>query len=163
MRKFVVGAVLLFLLGGCSPTLVESPTPAVTAPIDTTVAVADAEALSIETLDQYIEITNDIVRGADPAQIGDVVTQEWAKEEQQAFLALEALGGRAPLAAITRFQMMSVRGRHSVVDARAAVCIAGAANPTHVNVTLVSRGGSMVIADISPWKDSTWCAAPLEP
>lgn len=163
MRKFVVGAVLLVSLGGCSPVPVERPTPAVTAPIDTSVAVADAEALSIETLNRYIEITNDIVRGGDPARIGDVVTPEWAKEEEQGFLALEALGGRAPRAAITRLQMMNVRGRHTVVDASAAVCISGAANSTHVNVTLVPRGGSMVIADISPWKDSTWCAALLEP
>jgi len=163
MRKFVVGFVLLCSLGGCSPTLVDRPIPSVTAPMDTSVAVSDVEALTRGTLDRYIELTNDIVRRGNPGRIGEVVTDDWAKEEEQSFLALDALGGRAPQATITRFGMMSIRGQHTAVDAYAAVCISGAANPTHVTVTLVPRDGSMVIADISPWTDSTWCAEPLEP
>lgn len=131
--------------------------------MDTSVAIDDVEDLVRETLDRYVELTNDIVRHGDPARIGEVVTTEWAEEETQSFLALDALGGSAPIAAITRFELMNVRGRHSVVDAHAAVCISGATNPTHVSVTLVPRDGEMAIAEISPWKDSTWCASPFEP
>lgn len=163
MRNVVIGAVVLGVLGGCSPSPPEPQRPSITAPIDTSVAIDEVEDLVRETLYRYVELTNDIVRQGDPSRIGEVVTSEWADEETQSFLALDALGGAAPLAAITRFELMNVRGRYSVVDAYAAVCISGATNPTHVSVTLVPRDGAMAIAEISPWKDSSWCASSFEP
>jgi hypothetical protein len=130
------------------------------APVDTSVAIVDAESLVSEALDRYVELTNDIAKHGDAERIRLVTTDTWATEELDSFAALSALDGTPPRATITRFELMTVRGRQSVVDAHAAVCISGASHPTRVSVVLVPREGSMVIAHISPWKDSTWCAVP---
>jgi hypothetical protein len=63
-----------------------------------------------------------------------------------------------PAAAITQFEIMSVRGRHTLVDAQVAACISGAVEPMRVSIRMVPRDSALVIAEIVPWKDSTWCA-----
>jgi hypothetical protein len=122
------------------------------------VLVADAESLVAATLNSYIELTNDIISGADPALIEQVTTAEWAIEEQAGFQALEALGGDTADAGITRFEVMSVRGRHTLVDTSIAACISGSVQPMRVSIRMVPRESTLVIAEIVPWKDSTWCA-----
>lgn len=126
--------------------------------IDTSVAVADAEVLVTETLDSYIDRTNQIMNGADPSLIEQVTTAEWAIEEQNGFRAVDALGGATPDAGITRFEVVSVRGRHTLVDVTVAVCISGSFEPMRASIRMVPRDSALVIAEITPWKDSTWCA-----
>jgi len=158
MRHAVVLLTLITLLSACSASVADVTPPPVNSTIDTTVLVVNVELLVAETMTSYIALTNDIMGGADPSLIEQVTTSEWAIEEQDGFRALEALGGRAPRAELTRFEVMSVRGRHTLVDAHVAACISGALQPTRVSIRLVPRDSALVIAEIVPWKDSTWCA-----
>ena len=158
MRHTVVLFVLTMLLAACSSPVAEVTSPPIHATIDATVLVVDAEVLVAQTMTSYIDLTNDIMGGADPALIEQVTTAEWAIEEQDSFRALDALGGRVPDAAITQFEIMSVRGRHTLVDAQVAACISGAVQPMRVSIRMVPRDSALVIAEIVPWKDSTWCA-----
>ncbi len=158
MRHAVVLVSLATLLAACSSSVADVASPPTPSAIDTSVRVVDAEMLVAETVTAYIDITNDIMRGADPSLIEQVTTAEWAIEEQDGFRALEALGGGAPNAGITRFEVISVRGRHTLVDAQVAACISGAVQPLRVSIRMVPRDSALVIAEIVPWKDSSWCA-----
>ena len=160
MRFAVVFLILSTLLAACSPPVAEATPPPIQSTIDTSVLVGDAELLVAETLNAYIDLTNDIMDGADPVLIEQVTTAEWAIEEQSGFRALEALGGVAPTSGITRFEVVSMRGRHTLVDAIVAACISGAVQPMRVSIRMVPRDSALVIAEIAPWEDSTWCAPP---
>jgi hypothetical protein len=153
--------VFAVVLAGCAPGASPEPIPSAPPPIvaDATVLVSDAEALIGSTLDAYIDVTNRIVSGDAPVEaINDLATPEWAVEETNGFAALEALGGKAVSVSMTRWQLTAMRGRHTVVDAIVSACLGGAASQTHVTVHLMPRDGALVIAEISPWEDSTWCA-----
>jgi hypothetical protein len=158
MRHAIVFLALTTLLAACSPPAANIVSPPTHSAIDTSVLVVDAEMLVAETVTAYINITNDIMRGADPSLIEQVTTAEWAIEEQDGFRTVEALGGATPDAEITRFEVISVRGRHTLVDALVAACISGALQPMRVSIRMLPRDSALVIADIVPWKDSTWCA-----
>lgn len=151
-----VGAVLA--LAGCSAGAPLSESPPTHTAVDTSVLVADVAPLVDDVLTSYIALTNDIVRGGDPDAIAEVSTAEWTLEEQAGFATLEALGSDAPLMTISKFEVASVRGRHTLVDAMVSACIAGGAAPMGVSIHLVPRAGRLAIASITPWEDSTWCA-----
>ena len=158
MRKVIVLVWSTLVLAGCTPAVPDlvPSIPPVTA--DTSVLVVDSDALVAETLRNYIDLTNDIVGGADPSLIERVTTSEWAIEELNGFRTLDVLGGNAPRAEITQFEVMYVRGRHTVVDVSVAACIAGLHDPMRVSIHMVPRAATLVIAEIVPWEDSTWCA-----
>lgn len=161
MRVAVV-VVSALVLTGCASGASLEPAPSASPPViaDTSVLVSDAEALIGLTLDAYIDVTNRIVSGDAPVEaINDLATSEWAVEETNGFAALEAFGGKAVTVSMTRWQLTAMRGRHTVVDAIVSACLGGAASQTHVTVQLMPRDGALVIAEISPWEDSTWCAA----
>jgi hypothetical protein len=158
MRHAAVLVSLTTLLAGCSPSVADVASPPPPSAIDTSVRVVDTELLVAETVTAYIDLTNDIVDGADPSLIERVTTAEWAIEEQDGFRALEALGGGPANAGISRFEVISVRGRHTLVDATVAACISGSVEPMRVSIRMVPRDSALVIAEIVPWKDSTWCA-----
>jgi hypothetical protein len=158
MRKVIVLVWSILVLAGCVP-VAPDPLPSISAgATDASVLVGDAEVLIAETLRDYIDITNDIVGGADPSLIKRVTTAEWAIEELNGFRTLDALGSAAPSAEITQFEVMFVRGRHTLVDVSVAACIAGVDDPMRVSIYMVPRAATLVIAEIVPWKDSTWCA-----
>jgi hypothetical protein len=153
--------VLSLILGGCATNALPEHVPFVTPPpiADASVLVTDAEALIGSTLDTYIDVTNRIVSGDAPAEaIDNLTTPEWAIEEANGFAALNALGGKAATVAMTRWQLTAMRGRHTVVDALVSACLGSVATQTHVTIRMVPRDGAIVIDEISPWKDSTWCA-----
>jgi len=153
----VFAVVLAGCASGASPETAPSAPPRVIS--DATVLVSDAEELIATTLDAYIDVTNRIVSGDAPIEeINDLTTTEWAVEETNGFAALEALGGKAVTVSMTRWQLTAMRGRHTVVDAVVSACLGGAASQTHVTVHLMPRVGALVIDEISPWEDSTWCA-----
>jgi hypothetical protein len=142
---------------GASPETTPSAAPPTVA--DASVLVSDAEALIGSTLDAYIDVTNRIVSGDAPVEaINDFATPEWAIEEANGFAALAVLGVKAAAVSMTRWQLTAMRGRHTVVDAVVSACLGGATSQTHVTVHLMPREGALVIAEISPWEDSTWCA-----
>lgn len=154
-------ALFVCVLAGCtsgaSPETIPSAAPPTVA--DASVLVSDAEALIGSTLDAYIDVTNRIVSGDAPVEaINDLATSEWAVEEANGFAALKVLGGKAATVSMTRWQLTAMRGRHTVVDATVSACLGGAMSQTHVTVHLMPRDGAFVIAEISPWEDSTWCA-----
>ena len=158
MRKIIVLVWSTLVLAGCTPAVPDlvPPIPPVTA--DTSVLAVDAEVLVAETLRDYIDITNHIMGGGDPTLIEQVTTPEWAIEELNGFQTLAALGGVTPSAEITQFDVMNVRGRHTLVDVSVAACIAGLHEPMRVSIHMVPRAATLVIAEIVPWEDSTWCA-----
>jgi hypothetical protein len=160
MRAAFIVVFALFL-GGCATDAQPEQVPSATPPAiaDASVLVADAEALIGLALDTYIDVTNRIVSGDAPAEaIDDLTTPEWAIEEANGFAALNALGGRAAPVAMTRWQLTAMRGRHTFVDALVSACLGGVTTQTHVTVRMVPRDGAIVIDEISPWEDSTWCA-----
>lgn len=145
------------LLAGCSAE-VPIPRPVASVAPDTSVAIVGADEAVIDTIERYIAITNDILRGGDVAAMSSVATPRWVAEEEEGFAALEALGGDAPEAVLTALEVTSIRGVTVVVDAIASACIAGSGSVQRVSVYLIPREGSLVIDDIVPWEDSTWCA-----
>ena len=150
MRIVAVLAGATLILTGCS----EAPVPdAVVTPPST----ADTSVLVSETVNRYIDITNDIIDGADPGLISAVTTPAWAAEELRGFLALDALGGDAPHARVTRLAIDSLRGKHVLVDAQVAACLGGGDSVTRVTLHLVPRAAELVISEIVPWEDATWC------
>lgn len=158
MSRYTILFCAVLALAGCSA---DSPTPAPTtvqAVPDTSVLVADVDELVADVLTSYIELTNDIVRGGDPSSITAVVTDDWAVEERAGFEALEALGGDAPEASVSKFEVASIRGRHTLVDAMVSACIDGGNAPMGVSIHVLPRDGRLVIAAITPWEDSAWCA-----
>ena len=159
MRILVILAFGIFLTGcsvGVSPEIVPPATPPPIA--DTSVLSVDAEALIGATLKDYVEITNHIVSGDAPvATINDLTTPEWAIEESNGFAALTALGPNAATVSMSRWQLTAMRGRHTVVDALVSACLGSATTQFHVTVRLIPRNGALVIDEISPWEDSTWC------
>lgn len=158
MRNAIVLMWAVVVLSGCTTTALD-PRPSIPlTTADTSVLVVDSNVLVAETLRNYIDLTNDIVSGADPSLIHGVTTAEWAIEELNGFRTLDALGGNAPRAEITQFEVMSVRGRHTVVDVSVAACISGSLGPTRVSIRMIPRASTLVIAQIVPWEDSTWCA-----
>ena len=149
------------LLAGCSagaPPIAEtSATPPPSA--DASVLVSDAETLVEETLKDYIDVTNQIVAGDLPVSaINELTTPEWAIEEASGFAALDVLDGNEPTVSMARWQLTAMRGRHTLVDALVSACLGSATTQMHVTVRLVPRDGAIVIDEISPWEDSTWCA-----
>jgi len=160
MRKLFIVAVGL-LLAGCTAgvppeTAASAPSPVIA---DASVLTSDAEALIGLTLDSYIDVTNQIVSGDAPvAAINDLTSPDWAIEEANGFAALDALGANAATVSMTRWQVTTMRGNHTFVDALVSACLGGAASQTHVTVRLMPRDGALVIDEISPWEDSTWCA-----
>jgi hypothetical protein len=160
MRATFIGVIALSL-AGCEAGAQLEPVPSATAMAiaDASVLVADAETLIESTLDEYIFVTNRIVSGDAPADaINDLTTPEWAIEEADGFLALDALGGKAQPVVMTRWQLTAMRGRHTFVDALVSTCLGSATAQTHATVRMVPRDGAIVIDEISPWEDSTWCA-----
>jgi len=156
---FIVVSALV--LAGCASGASLDAAPLASPPViaDASVLVSDAEALIGSTLDAYIDVTNRIVSGDAPVEaINDLTTPEWAVEETNGFAALEVLGGKAATVSMTRWQLTVMRGRHTVVDAVVSACLGGTTSQTHVTVHLTPRDGALVIAEISPWEDSTWCA-----
>ena len=148
------------LLAGCATGAAPETAPSARPPIiaDASVLVADAEALIGLTLDSYIDVTNRIASGDAPTEaINDVTTPEWAVEEANGFAALKAVGGKPVTVSMSRWQLTAMRGRHTVVDAVVSACLGGPSSQTHVTVVLTPRDGALVINEISPWEDSTWC------
>jgi len=158
MRTAIVLVCSVVILAGCSAAYPEPRPSGLPVTADTSVLVVDAEALVTETLQNYIDITNQIVSGADPTLIERVTTTDWAVEEINGFEALDALGGNAPRAGITQFDVVVVRGRHTLVDVSVAACVSGSFEPMRVSIHMVPRASTLVIAEIVPWEDSTWCA-----
>jgi hypothetical protein len=159
MRTLFVIAVGL-LLAGCSAGVPPENDPPATPPAiaDTSVLVADAELLIGATLKHYIEVTNQIMSGDTPVSaINDLTTPEWAIEESNGFAALTALGPTAATVSMSRWQLTAMRGRHTMVDALVSACLGSATTQFHVTVRLIPRNGALVIDEISPWEDSTWC------
>jgi len=159
--RVVFIAVTAVVLAGCASVVSSETTPSAAPPkvADASVLVSDAESLIGPTLDAYIDLTNRIVSGDAPVEaINDLTTPEWAVEERNGFVALEALGGKAAAVSMSRWQLTAMRGRHTVVDAVVSACLGSATSQTHVTVHVVPRDGALVIAEISPWEDSTWCA-----
>jgi hypothetical protein len=149
------------LLAGCSAAAPPAKSPAIDSPAieDSSVLVADAEELIGSTLDAYVDVTNHIVSGDAPVEaINDLTTPEWAIEEANGFAALTALRGKPATVALTRWQLTAMRGRHTLVDAFVSACLGSATSPMHVTVRLLPHDGALVIGEISPWEDSTWCA-----
>lgn len=157
MRIVAVLFASSLLLAGC----IDAPVPRVVDPpprmADASVLVSDAEVLVPETLARYIDITNDIIDGADPAQISDVTTPEWAAEELRGFLAVKAMGGDVPHASVSRMEIESIHGKHVLVAAQVAACMGGGDVVTRVTVHLVPRATELVVSEIVPWEDATWC------
>ena len=150
------------LLSGCAtgvpPDFAPTGTPSAIA--DASVLAVDAEAMIGATLKDYIEVTNQIVSGDAPVSaINDLTTPEWAIEEAHGFAALDGLGGSATTVSMARWQLTAMRGRHTMVDAIVSACLGSTTTQTHVTIRLVPRDGTIVIDEISPWEDSTWCVA----
>jgi hypothetical protein len=149
------------LLAGCSAGVPPQIEPSPTSPVmaDASVLISDAEELIGATLNDYVEVTNQIVSGDAPvAAINDLTTPEWAIEEATGFAALDALDGNAPTVSMARWQLTAMRGQHTLVDALVSACLGSTTTQLHVTVRLVPRDGAIVIDEISPWEDSTWCA-----
>ena len=157
--RFIPGFLILVLLAGC----VETPLPHTTSTdptADPSVLVADADALVPLALARYVDLTNAIMSGSqDVDAMATISTPEWNVEEQQGFAALDALGGGAPHVELSKWEIESRRGTHTLVDVLVAACLGSHESPTRVTVRLVPQRGDLVIAEIAPWEDSTWCAA----
>jgi hypothetical protein len=124
------------------------------------VLVADADALVPVALTRYVDLTNAILSGSqDVDAMRTITTPEWNTEEQQGFAALDALGGGAPRVELSKWEVESRRGTHTLVDVLVAACLGSHESPTRVTVRLVPRSGDLIVAEIAPWEDSTWCAA----
>ncbi len=109
-------------------------------------------------LARYVAVTNDVFAGRAPSDaIAEVTTPEWAVEEASGFAAAAALDSSTARVDMTKWQVSSVRGTNSVVDVIAAVCFESKGVPTHVTVRLVPGPDGLVISDIVPWEDATWC------
>jgi len=160
MRILVILAFGILLTGcsvGVSPEIVPPATPQPNA--DASVLSVDAEALIGATLKDYVEVTNHIVSGDAPvAAINDLTTPEWAVEEANGFATLDVLGESAATISMARWQLTAMRGRHTLVDALVSACLGSVTTQMHVTIRLVPRNGAVVIDEISPWEDSTWCA-----
>ena len=159
-------AVFGLLVAGCSagvpPAVVPSATPPAIA--DASVLIVDAEALIEATLKKYVEVTNRIVSGDAPVvAINDLTTPEWAIEEANGFAALDVLDASEATVSMPRWQLTAMRGRHTFVDALVSACLGSATTQMHVTVRMVPRDGAIVIDEISPWEDSTWCAVSPSP
>jgi len=150
---------VVVLLAGCGETPLP-PTTSTAPTADPSVLVADADALVPVALTRYVDLTNAILSGSqDVDAMRTITTPEWNTEEQQGFAALDALGGDAPRVELTKWEIESRRGRRTLVDVLVAACLGSHEIPTRVTVRLVPRSGDLVIAEIAPWEDSTWCAA----
>lgn len=146
-------------LAGCSAVSPPRSDDAISAVADESVAVIDVEILVGNLLTEYVEHTNDIIRGGDPESMREVTTPEWAIEELKGFDALRAMGVEAPLASVTRFEVTATRGRNVLVDAIVAVCFGGGSEPRGVSMHAIPRNGDLVVSAITPWEDSSWCTA----
>ncbi len=161
--------VFLLLLGlfvsGCSaPVPPNVVTPARPAIADASVIVEDAETLIAETLNEYVDMTNQIVSGKLPgAAIAELTTPNWAIEEINGFAALDVLDDNPPIVSLSRWQLTAMRGRHSLVDALVSACLGSATTQMHVSIRLVPFDGAVVIDEISPREDSTWCSVSSSP
>jgi len=150
---------VVVLLAGCGETPLP-PTTSTAPTADPSVLVADADALVPVALTRYVDLTNAILSGSqDVDAMRTITTPEWNTEEQQGFAALDALGGDAPRVELTKWEIESRRGRRTLVDVLVAACLGSHESPTRVTVRLVPRSGDLVVAEIAPWEDSTWCAA----
>ena len=151
----------VLLLAGCSAGVLPENVSAATPPAiaDTSVLISDAAVLIGATLKEYVDVTNHIVSGDAPVSaINDLTTPEWSIEEAAGFEALDALGGSAAAVSMARWQLTSMRGRHTLVDAIVSACLGSPTTQMHVTVRLIPRDGAIIIDEISPWEDSTWCA-----
>jgi len=150
---------VVVLLAGCG----ETPIPHATTTVptaDASVLAADADALVPLALTRYVDLTNAILSGSQTVDaMATITTPAWNTEEQQGFAALDALGGDAPRVELSKWEVESRRGTHTLVDVLVAACLGSHESPTRVTVRLVPRSGDLVIAEIAPWEDSTWCAA----
>ena len=157
--RCLLSLLLLVLLAGCAETQLP-PTTSTAPAADPSVLVADADALVPVALTRYVDLTNAILSGSqDVDAMRTITTPEWNTEEQQGFAALDALGGDAPRVELTKWEVESRRGRRTLVDVLVAACLGSHESPTRVTVRLVPQSGDLVIAEIAPWEDSTWCAA----
>jgi hypothetical protein len=157
--RCLLSLLLLVLLAGCAETPLP-PTTSNAPTADPSVLVADADAFVPLALTRYVDLTNAILSGSqDVDAMRTITTPEWNTEEQQGFAALDALGGDAPRVELTKWEIESRRGRRTLVDVLVAACLGSHESPTRVTVRLVPRSGNLVVAEIAPWEDSTWCAA----
>lgn len=157
--RCLLSLLLLVPLAGCAETPLP-PTTSTAPTADPSVLVADADALVPLALTRYVDLTNAILSGSqDVDAMRTITTPEWNTEEQQGFATLDALGGDAPRVELSKWEIESRRGRRTLVDVLVAACLGSHESPTRVTVRLVPRSGNLVVAEIAPWEDSTWCAA----
>jgi len=157
--RCLLSLLLLVLLAGCAETPLP-PTTSTAPTADPSVLVADADALVPLALTRYVDLSNAILSGSqDVDAMRTITTPEWNTEERQGFAALDALGGDAPRVELTKWEIESRRGRRTLVDVLVAACLGSHESPTRVTVRLVPQSGDLVIAEIAPWEDSTWCVA----
>jgi hypothetical protein len=155
--RFLGLLLVIVVLAGCTAAEPEPPR-AVHNPTETTVRVDDADLLVGEALARYVDITNEILAGQRPTtDIETISTPEWATEELAGFATVAALSADAPVVELSRWQVSTVRGHHTLVDALVAACLGADGSFTRVTVRLVPQRSELVIAEIVPAQDSTWC------
>lgn len=164
MRWTILAATVT--LAGCvaTPTTNHSVALAAVPSSDTSVAVTDLELRAAQTLEGYIETSNHIAEnhGAGASAMDEWTTPDWAIEERAGFAALSALPETdvPPRITLGRWEVAAERGRTVLVDALVHACLAMDASPVLVSIRLIPRAGSLVIDDVRPWEDSTWCLEP---
>ena len=148
------------------------PTQAVS--VTTVTEELDASLRSV--FDEYLRLSALIAAdgGANPERIETVTTEAWAEIEKQSSAALRGIGSTlSGEMTVTKWELASTRGRLRIIDALVHACLsrdsikvrdsAGvetvASGTTLTTVHFVDSGTVFVIDDISPWEDSSWCAA----
>lgn len=161
MRSIV--AVIVLLLAGCSSVHIP-PEPPPTAIPDVSVSADTAPALAVTAMTAYVERLNAIEAGElAPESIADVTSEQWSAEEMAGFAAASVMDAHdPPHIDLGRIEVARVRGRAVVVDVLAHVCFVADGTSTLTSVRLVPRIGQLVVDDIRPWEDSTWCAPPAQ-
>ncbi len=162
MRNRLIVVALVLSLTGCAGAN-PPPAPIPTAPPDLSVSVANAESVATAALTAYVARTNEIVSGdAAPESIAEVTSAAWSTEEIAGFAALSAIGSTVPpTVAVSQFEVARVRGAVSVVDVFLHVCFDGGGVSTLATVHLVPRAGTLVVDNIRPWEDASWCEPEL--
>lgn len=156
MRSIVV--VLALLLAGCSSVEIPTEPPPVSAP-DVSVRTDSAPALALSAVTAYVERLNAIEAGDSPPEsIAEVTSGPWSVEEIAGFAAASVIDAQSPPRIdVGRIEIARVRGRAVVVDVLMHVCFVANDTSTLTSVRLVPRTGTLVVDEIRPWEDSTWC------
>lgn len=161
MRPIIVTVVLL--LAGCSSVQIPPEPPPSSIP-DVSVRTDTAPALAIAAVTGYVERLNAIDAGESaPESIAEVTSEQWSAEEMAGFAAASVMDAHdPPRIDLGRIEVARVRGRAVVVDVVVHVCFLADGTSTLTSVRLVPRTGTLVVDDIRPWEDSTWCAPPAQ-